>query len=168
MKGRGSNVVFNKKYCGKDTTSLKFTGDETVKLLFKVTPSRPSTLFFYSSIKNISFFICTAAKIPIMYSFSRNCPASVPFSTFMCLWAIYIFPGLVHILLCSRIGRRSWKYINISHIYECRNCEKEYYDSVLEIGGCTVSFLGIHKWESEFTVYWILSMEWRNLVYLNN
>ena len=36
MKGRGSNVVFNKKYCGRDTTSLKFTGNETVKLLFKV------------------------------------------------------------------------------------------------------------------------------------
>ena len=43
MKGRGSNVVFNKKYCGKDTTSLKFTGDETVKLLFKVIPVRHVT-----------------------------------------------------------------------------------------------------------------------------
>jgi hypothetical protein len=41
MKGRGSNVVFNKKYCGKDTTSLKFTGDETVKLLFKVSKNFP-------------------------------------------------------------------------------------------------------------------------------
>ncbi len=25
--------------------------------------------------------------------------------TFMCLWEIYIFPGLVHIFPCSRIGR---------------------------------------------------------------
>jgi hypothetical protein len=44
---------------------------------------------------------------------------------------------------CSRIDR-SWKYINLSQIYDCRNWETEHYNSVLEI---TVSFLGIHKWE---------------------
>ncbi len=40
----------------------------------------------------------------------------------------------------------SWKFINLSQIYECRNWETEYYNSDLEI---TDSFLGTHTWKPD-------------------
>ncbi len=43
---------------------------------------------------------------------------------FMCLGAIYIFPGSVHIFGCSKIDR-SWKYINLSQIYECIRIDRQ-------------------------------------------
>jgi hypothetical protein len=55
-----------------------------------------------------------AAKIPFMYSQKR-----ISRPPFLCLWAIYIFPGSVNIFSCSRIGRPSVQYINCSQTHEC-------------------------------------------------
>ncbi len=92
----------------------------------------------------------TASKIPLMYPFSGNCAALVSVSTFLCLWAIYIFPGLVHLFPCSWIGRPMLEiYNSLADIYECRNWETEQYNSGSEI---TVSFRGKHKWEPDIYI----------------
>ncbi len=49
--------------------------------------------------------LCTGKNFGFMYSQTRNCVTSVPISTLMCLWAIYIFPRSAHLFSCSRIGR---------------------------------------------------------------
>ncbi len=49
-------------------------------------------------------FNLTATKIPCVYSFSENCAASVPISTCMCLWPIYIL-GSVYIFGCNKIDK---------------------------------------------------------------
>ncbi len=49
----------------------------------------------------------------------------------------------------AELADQSWKYINLSQIYECRNWETEHYNYTLEI---TVSFLGIHKWEPDIYI----------------
>jgi hypothetical protein len=54
-----------------------------------------------------------------------------PRSQFLHSW--YIFPGLVCLFGCSKIGRQILVYINRSQIHECGNWKTEHYNSVLEI-----------------------------------
>ncbi len=56
-----------------------------------------------------------------IYSFSGNSVASAPISTFMCLWAIYIFPGSVYIFPPAEQADPSWEYIIRSQTHECGN-----------------------------------------------
>ncbi len=60
-------------------------------------------------------------KIWNKYSQKRTIGGSVPISTFMCLWANYIFPRWVGLFCWRKYVDWSWEYINRSKTHECGN-----------------------------------------------
>ena len=76
-------------------------------------------------------------KIWNKYSQKRNIGAPVLISTFMCLWANYIFPRWVCLICWRKYVDRSWEYINRSQTHEFVNWD----------WGRAIPRKGIHKWD---------------------
>jgi hypothetical protein len=76
------------------------------------------------------------------YFQKRNIGVSVPFSTIMRLWVIYIFPPSVCLFCWRKPVDRSWDYINRSQIHECGNWG----------WGRAIPRKGIHKWDFRCSV----------------
>jgi hypothetical protein len=84
-------------------------------------------------------------EIPFMNFFFGICAASVPTHIHVCERFINSQDQSTYFPAAEEADR-SWEYINLSQIDECRNWEREHYNFVFKI---TVSFLRINKWEQE-------------------
>ncbi len=87
------------------------------------------------------------------YSQKRNIGASVSISTFMSLWAIYIFPQSVCLFCWRKYVDRSWVYTNRSP--ECGNWG----------WGRAIPRKGIYIWDFRYSVGWAqaLCQPWHTL-----
>ncbi len=70
--------------------------------------------------------------------------ATVPISTFICLWASYTFPPSICLFFCRKYVDWSWEYVNLSQTHECVNWD----------WSRAIPRKGIHKWDFRCSVAW--------------
>ncbi len=105
-------------------------GEEPTRPL-SIKPPRPIRQDSYSIPSPYSLRLHCKENPIYVFLFWELRGLSPNFHIHVCLWAIYIFSGSVYIVFpAAKQADWSWKYINLSQIYECRNWETEHYNSV--------------------------------------
>ncbi len=87
----------------------------------QIRPPPPSHGFWTWVFLTLSPSFILQRKSYLCFSFLGIARPSATISTFMCIWAIYIFPGSVYIFPPAEYADRSWEYINRSQTHECGN-----------------------------------------------
>ncbi len=108
--------------CGSDCCASACCTAGPISNLGSAPQRRPSTERMYN--KSGSLRVLCKDKMPKIwnkFSQKRNIGVSVPISTFMCLWANYIFPQWVCLFCWRKYVDWSWEYINRSKTHECGN-----------------------------------------------
>ncbi len=119
-------------------------GGLEIQLLARQNPNG-NDIAWNNLIKKFKLLHCkdTIPKIQNKYSQKRKCAASVPISTFLCLWGAYFFPQSVRLFSAAgKYADWSWEYISRSQAHECGNWD----------WGRLIPILGIHKWDFRCSV----------------
>ncbi len=106
---------------------------------------RPSACGPYRSTQFWAHCKDTVPKIRNKHS--QKIAATVPISTFMCLWAIYIFPRSVCLFCCRKI---------CGQILRMNKSLTETWMWKLGLRGRSVPRKGIHKWDFRCRALWTM------------
>ncbi len=110
-----------------------FQARPVIENIYTLFSSRMSSMWWFFSLHCIFLFCSNLVSLHILgvciaknqyWKLETNIPRkgiARPKSTFMCLWAIYIFPRSMCLFCCRKYVDRYWEYIKRLQTHECVN-----------------------------------------------